>query len=72
MKRVFNHVKQIVLLGCLFMSGVQSLTADQVVRGPYLQIKTPTNVIVRWRTDVPTDSHVKLGTTQPIWIVQWK
>src|SRR5882672_3222030 len=64
MKRVFNHLTQIALSGCLFMSDVQSLTADQVVRGPYLQIKTPTNVIVRWRTDAPTDSRVLFGTSQ--------
>jgi len=36
--------------------------AAQVVRGPYLQIKTPTNIVVRWRTDVPTDSRVQFGT----------
>ena len=64
MKRVLNHVAQIVLLGSLLMSGVQTLTAAQVVRGPYLQIKTPTNVIVRWRTDIPTVSRVQFGITQ--------
>src|SRR5258706_14179941 len=64
MKRVFNHLMQIVLLGCLFISGVQTVTAAQVVRGPYLQIKPPTNVIVRWRTDAPTDSRALFGTSQ--------
>lgn len=33
----------------------------EVVRGPYLQSGTTTNIIVRWRTDVPTDSQVKFG-----------
>ncbi|CAN5858998.1 hypothetical protein BH18ACI5_BH18ACI5_19510 [soil metagenome] len=33
-----------------------------VTRGPYLQIGTPTSVIVRWRTDVATDSRVRFGT----------
>jgi hypothetical protein len=32
-----------------------------VVRGPYLQLGTPSSVIVRWRTDVPTDSVVRWG-----------
>ncbi len=32
-----------------------------VTRGPYLQVGTPTGVIVRWRTDVPTSSRVRYG-----------
>jgi acid phosphatase type 7 len=40
---------------------VAALSAQQVVRGPYLQQGTPTGVVVRWRTDVPTDSTVKFG-----------
>ena len=30
-------------------------------RGPYLQVGTPNSVIVRWRTDVATDSRVIFG-----------
>ena len=30
-------------------------------RGPYLQVGTPNSVIVRWRTDVATDSRVLFG-----------
>jgi len=48
----------------LFTSSTQSGPAAQIVRGPYLQIKTPTNVIVRWRTDVPTDSRAQFGISQ--------
>lgn len=33
-----------------------------IVRGPYLQMGTPSNAIIRWRTDVPTDSQVRYGT----------
>ncbi|HKQ20301.1 MAG TPA: metallophosphoesterase, partial [Candidatus Eisenbacteria bacterium] len=36
-------------------------TSAQVVRGPYLQIGTPTGVTVRWRTDLATDSRVQFG-----------
>jgi acid phosphatase type 7 len=33
----------------------------RVVRGPYLQLGTPSSVVVRWRTDVATDSRVLRG-----------
>ena len=33
-----------------------------VSRGPYLQMGSPTNVVVRWRTDGATDSRVRYGT----------
>jgi hypothetical protein len=32
-----------------------------LTRGPYLQLGTPTSIIVRWRTDLPTDSRVRYG-----------
>ena len=35
--------------------------ADKVVRGPYLQSGTPTNVVLRWRTDLPDTSMVRYG-----------
>lgn len=41
--------------------GAARLGAQVVVRGPYLQMGTSTSVIVRWRTDVPTDSYVTWG-----------
>jgi len=34
-----------------------------VERGPYLQKGTTTSVVVRWRTDVPTESVVNYGTS---------
>ena len=37
--------------------------AQVLTRGPYLQMGTPTSVIVRWRTDVPTESLVQCGTS---------
>jgi len=33
-----------------------------VTRGPYLQMGAPNSLIVRWRTDAPTDSRVRFGT----------
>lgn len=32
-----------------------------LVRGPYLQMRTPTSLVVRWRTDSPTDGVVRFG-----------
>ncbi|MBK7997503.1 MAG: immunoglobulin domain-containing protein [Verrucomicrobia bacterium] len=34
-----------------------------IVRGPYLQSVTTSNIIVRWRTDLPTESRVRYGLT---------
>ncbi|HKQ39756.1 MAG TPA: metallophosphoesterase family protein [Verrucomicrobiae bacterium] len=33
-----------------------------MTRGPYLQSGTPTSIIVRWRTSLPTQSEVHYGT----------
>ena len=33
----------------------------RVTRGPYLQLGTSTSIVVRWRTDVATDSRVMYG-----------
>ena len=35
-----------------------------VTRGPYLQRGTPNSTILRWRTNIATDSRVSYGTTQ--------
>ena len=44
----------IAMFGCVSLFG-------QVVRGPYLQLGTPTSVVVKWRTGSPTDSKVSYG-----------
>ena len=36
-------------------------TGASVTRGPYLQMGSPTGAVVRWRTDVATDSRVRYG-----------
>lgn len=38
-------------------------TAQSITRGPYLQVVTPTSVVVRWRTDQPTTGRVWFGTS---------
>src|SRR5215831_21399149 len=30
----------------------------KIVRGPYLQMSLPNSIMVRWRTDIATDSRV--------------
>src|SRR5688500_13466467 len=55
-------MKPILRLLVLAPLCVAILSAQEVVRGPYLQIGTPTSVVVRWRTDLPTDSAVRFGT----------
>jgi hypothetical protein len=37
--------------------------AASVVRGPYLQRLSPSEVTIRWRTDVSTDGRVRFGTS---------
>src|SRR5262245_28398479 len=37
-------------------------TGPTLTRGPYLQRGTPNGIVVRWRTDLPTDSVVRYGT----------
>ncbi len=50
----------VLLLAC---TSVGSVGAASVTRGPYLQLGTPSSVIVRWRTDTATDSSVHFGTS---------
>lgn len=54
-----------VLWLCLALALSTPPTAAQLspllVRGPYLQSGTPDSLVVRWRTDVPTDSRVRFG-----------
>lgn len=40
---------------------VASPAAALLLRGPYLQVATPTSLVVRWRTDIATDSRVRFG-----------
>ncbi len=48
----------------LQLSGSDAAQTPTVTRGPYLQLGTPSSVVVRWRTDLATDSRVSYGTTQ--------
>ena len=47
----------------IFLCSALPLYAATVTRGPYLQLGTSDSVVVRWRTDVATDSKISYGTT---------
>ena len=40
---------------------VSNLPAAELLRGPYLQMTTPTGATIRWRTDVASESIVFYG-----------
>jgi hypothetical protein len=46
----------------LRLTGSDAPAAPAVTRGPYLQSGAPSGVVVRWRTNVATDSRVRYGT----------
>lgn len=62
MSRGFRWVSAAVVTISFAVLGAATLEAASVTRGPYLQMGTPTSVVVRWRTDVVTDSRVTYGT----------
>ena len=47
----------------LFIISLTSLS-QKITRGPYLQVSTPTSMIIRWRTDVAVASKINFGLTQ--------
>jgi len=53
-----------------YFSGVNALINNNseaapavLVRGPYMNLATQSSIIIRWRTDIATDSKVSYGTT---------
>ena len=47
----------------LSITGIPSNSTAVVIRGPYLQSANDTSVIVRWRTNIPAQSHLDYGLT---------
>ena len=50
-----------LVIGLCELAFAASANAQVVTRGPYLQMGTPNSVIIRWRTNIPTDSRVTYG-----------
>lgn len=57
-----SHGRWLGLAGLLMALTSFAQEIVTVTRGPYLQLGTQTNIIVRWRTSVPTDKVVRFGT----------
>jgi hypothetical protein len=51
----------IAVAALLAAAALAPASAQVVTRGPYLQLPTADGMVVRWRTDVPTDSRVAYG-----------
>lgn len=60
-RMLFLHKRLLFL--CLVCANTYFLFAQKLTRGPYLQIGTPTSVVVKWRTDAATYTKVFYGTT---------
>jgi len=58
-------VRPLLALVLLVLAAPADTRAASVIRGPYLQVGTETGVIVRWRTDVATDSRVVVRAAAP-------
>jgi hypothetical protein len=50
-----------ITLYFLLISSFVSAQNPGIVRGPYLQSPGPNSIILRWRTDIPTNSRVYYG-----------
>jgi len=50
-----------VLAALAFLLAATTVLGQSVTRGPYLQQQTDGGIIIRWRTDVATDSVVRYG-----------
>lgn len=57
--RILSYTVTAILLLAL----QQFSNAQSVVRGPYLQAGSKTEITIRWRTDIATTSKVAIGTT---------
>ena len=63
MNRIRRLKAAALIVGLVLLLGQAALAATvAVTRGPYLQTGTPTSIVVKWRTDVQTDSCVRYGT----------
>lgn len=55
-----TYLLTFLLLSCSLIAAQGQGT---LLRGPYLQVVTPTSIVIRWRTDKPSESVVKIGSS---------
>jgi acid phosphatase type 7 len=53
-------LRPLLLASLLILPALHAATT--IVRGPYLQMATPTSMVIRWRTDNTEASVVSYGT----------
>ena len=59
---MLTRVVWVLLIALTVGSGaLEAQSSPVVVRGPYLQRLSSTEVTIRWRTDVPVDGRIRLG-----------
>ena len=59
MKKLLIHIFLLFIILLTLPSFSQKIT-----RGPYLQMSTPTSMMIRWRTDVAVASKINYGSAQ--------
>jgi hypothetical protein len=64
-KSTFYSTKQ-QLIGMIILVNTYTVFTQKLIRGPYLQIAAPTQMTVRWRTDVPCIGTVRYGLSQTV------
>ncbi len=57
---------RLLLPGLALLAASLAAEAQQVVRAPYLQLSTEDSVVVKWRTNIATESVVRFGTAQGV------
>ncbi|MFD2935585.1 metallophosphoesterase [Spirosoma flavum] len=58
-----KHSFYLIIIYFYFLGYKADAQSPKLVRGPYLQVVTPTSVVVRWRTDQPTTGRVWFGAS---------
>ena len=48
----------------IFLISLSFVNGQSVIRGPYLQKPTPTSMVIKWRTNTPTQSKIEYGTNR--------
>ncbi len=53
-----------ILATCISLLSTLLANSQNITRGPYLQQPTETSIILRWRTNQPSISNIKYGTSK--------
>ncbi|WP_133717483.1 DNRLRE domain-containing protein [Methylocaldum gracile] len=59
----FFRVFSLTLAALMATTLAREAAALSLTRGPYLQTGTPSSLVVRWRSDVASNSRVRVGTS---------